>query len=41
MFDLLPTEIKRKIFLINRQDALNKKYKKKYGKNNIPPMPTL
>ena len=30
MFDLLPTEIKRKIFLINRQDALNKKYKKKY-----------
>ena len=30
MFDLLPTEIKQKIFHINRQDALNKKYKKKY-----------
>ena len=30
MFDLLPTEIKRKIFLINRQEVLNKKYKKKY-----------
>ena len=30
MFDLLPTEMKRKIFHINRQDALNKKYKKKY-----------
>ena len=29
-FDLLPTEIKRKIFHINRQDALNKKYKRKY-----------
>ena len=30
MFDLLPTEIKQKIFHINRQDAFNKKYKKKY-----------
>lgn len=30
MFDLLPTEIKRKIFHINRQEVLNKKYKKKY-----------
>ena len=30
MFDLLPTEIKRKIFLINRQKVLNKKCKKKY-----------
>ena len=30
MYDLLPTEIKRKIFLINRQEVLNKKYKKKY-----------
>ena len=29
-FDLLPTEIKRKIFHINRQAALNKKYKRKY-----------
>ena len=30
MFDLLPTEMKRKIFHINRQDALNKKYKRRY-----------
>ena len=30
MFDLLPTEIKRKIFHINRQKVLNKKCKKKY-----------
>ena len=30
MFDLLPTEMKRKIFHINRQDAINKKYKKQY-----------
>ena len=30
MFDLLPTEIKQKIFHINRQDAFNNKYKKKY-----------
>ena len=29
-FDLLPTEIKQKIFHINRQDALNKKYKTNY-----------